>query len=57
MTDQEDVRRIAVLVRLPRVTRAQLERLLVEAWRCQAPRVLVKDGVATARARKRPSRR
>src|SRR5262249_155235 len=50
MTDQEDVRRIAVLVRLPRVTRAQFARLLREAWRWQAPRALVKDGVATARA-------
>jgi hypothetical protein len=28
----------AVLVRLPRVTVAQLRKLLFEAWRCQAPR-------------------
>jgi hypothetical protein len=32
----------AVLVRLPRVTRAQLQRLLEGAWRCQAPRGKVK---------------
>ena len=31
----------AVLVRLPKVTRAQLHKLLDEAWRCQAPRELV----------------
>ena len=35
----------AVLVRLPKVTRAQLRMLLVAAWRCQAPRHLV-EGVA-----------
>lgn len=28
----------AVLVRLPAVTSAQLRQLLVDAWRCQAPR-------------------
>lgn len=33
----------AVLVRLRRVTRAQLHKLLVDAWRCQAPRELVKE--------------
>jgi hypothetical protein len=32
----------AVLVRLPRVTRAQLQGLLEGAWRCQAPRGEVK---------------
>jgi len=47
----------AVLVRLPRVTRAQLHRLLVDAWRCQAPRALVSDSVTQARARTRRSRR
>lgn len=46
----------AVLVRLPTVTRTQLRKLIVDAWRSQAPRQLVKDGVA-ARPRKRPSRR
>ena len=30
----------AVLVRLPRVSVAQLRKLLFEAWRCQAPREL-----------------
>jgi len=31
----------AVLVRLPRVTPAQLRKLILDAWRCQAPRELV----------------
>jgi hypothetical protein len=31
----------AVLVRLPKVTQAQLHTLLEQAWRCQAPRRLV----------------
>jgi len=31
----------AVLVRLPKVTRAQLRKLILDAWRCQAPRELV----------------
>jgi hypothetical protein len=31
----------AVLVRLPKVSRALLRKLIVEAWRCQAPRRLV----------------
>jgi hypothetical protein len=43
----------AVLVRLPAVTRAQLRKLIFDAWRCQAPRQLVKDHEA-ARPRKRP---
>ena len=33
----------AVLVRLPEVRLAQLEELIVDAWRCQAPRVLVEE--------------
>jgi hypothetical protein len=32
----------AVLVRLRAVTRAELEELITEAWRCQAPPALVK---------------
>lgn len=56
VADQEDVRRIAltlpdtseaedraVLVRLPSIDVAELEELIVDAWRCQAPRALV-DG-------------
>ena len=42
----------AVLVRLPKVSRAQLHTLLVEAWKCQAPRELVTNGVPAARPRK-----
>ncbi len=42
----------AVLVRLPAVTRVQLRKLIFDAWRCQAPRQLVKDHEA-ARPRKR----
>jgi hypothetical protein len=30
----------AVLVRLPQVPLAQLEELIVDTWRCQAPRAL-----------------
>jgi hypothetical protein len=33
----------AVLVRLPRVTRPLLRKLIVDAWRCQAPRKLVEE--------------
>jgi hypothetical protein len=33
----------AVLVRLPAVTPAELEELLSEAWRCQAPKALVRQ--------------
>jgi hypothetical protein len=33
----------AVLVRLPRIEPEQLEELIVDAWRCQAPRALVKQ--------------
>jgi hypothetical protein len=46
----------AVLVRLPRVTLAQLRKLIFDAWRCQAPRQLVDDDAAP-RAHKRGSRR
>ena len=48
----------AVLVRLPRVTRAQLQKLLEDAWRCQAPRALSADGTRGASTRKtrRPRR-
>jgi len=46
----------AVLVRLPAVTRVQLRKLIFDAWRCQAPRQLVKDHEA-ARPGKRPQRR
>ena len=47
----------AVLVRLPKVTRAQLRPLIVEAWRCQAPPHLVKEDVIPTRPRKRSPRR
>jgi hypothetical protein len=43
----------AVLVRLRAVTPAQLHKLLVDAWRCQAPRTLV-EAAADARP---PARR
>lgn len=33
----------AVLVRLAEVDQAELRELLVEAWRCQAPKALVKE--------------
>lgn len=45
----------AVLVRLSAVTRVQLRKLLVDAWRCQAPRRLL-TGAAAARSRERPER-
>jgi hypothetical protein len=31
----------AVLVRLPEISAAELEELILDAWRCQAPRALV----------------
>jgi hypothetical protein len=46
----------AVLVRLPKVSLAQLRALLTSAWRCQAPAHLLKETVPfarPARARKR----
>jgi hypothetical protein len=46
----------AVLVRLPAVGEALLRKLVVDAWRCQAPRHLVKDDPASV-PRKRASRR
>lgn len=48
----------AVLVRLPRVTRAQLQKLLEDAWRCQAPRAPSADGTrgASTRETRRPRR-
>jgi hypothetical protein len=39
----------AVLVRLPRVTPAQLRKLILDAWRCQAPRELVARVTANGR--------
>lgn len=33
----------AVLVRLPAVSLTQLEELIVDGWRCQAPRALVEE--------------
>jgi hypothetical protein len=41
----------AVLVRLPVVTKAQLRKLISDAWHCQAPKELVQDG-ADAKPRK-----
>jgi hypothetical protein len=46
----------AVLVRLRKVTPAQLRKLLVDAWRCQAPRALV-DDTASARSPSPPDGR
>jgi hypothetical protein len=45
----------AVLVRLKKVTRAQLGQLLLEAWRCQAPKALVE--AEAARLPRRRARR
>lgn len=46
----------AVLVRLPKVTRAQLQKLLEDAWHCQAPRALLAERAREAppRPKKRP---
>jgi hypothetical protein len=46
----------AVLVRLPAVRVALLRRLIVEAWRCQAPPALARDEAAGP-PRKRRARR
>ncbi len=48
----------AVLVRLPKLTRAQLQKLLEDAWRCQAPRARSVDATRGVPARKarRPRR-
>jgi len=45
----------AVLVRLPAVTARELRPLIVEAWRCQAPRDLV-AGKPAAKQRARKTR-
>ena len=45
----------AVLVRLPKVTKAQLAKLIVEAWQCQAPAALAKS-LSTGPPRKRRPR-
>jgi hypothetical protein len=44
----------AVLVRLPAVKVALLRKLLVEAWRCQAPRELLQDEAASPSRKRRP---
>ena len=46
----------AVLVRLPVVTEAQLRKLIVDAWRCQAPAHLLKDD-PPVRPRRRAAKR
>jgi hypothetical protein len=46
----------AVLVRLRAVRMPLLRKLIVEAWRCQAPAALVKDGAVSQRIRRRPHR-
>ncbi len=46
----------AVLVRLPAARVALLRKLIVEAWRCQAPPALA-QGEAAARPKKRRARR
>lgn len=45
----------AVLVRLPKVRIAMLRKLIVEAWRCQAPAAVVRDEGAL-RTRRAPRR-
>lgn len=47
----------AVLVRLPRVTRAELRALLAEAWRCVAPKHLVEGDPPPRAPRQAASRR
>jgi|GEM_PF-180419 len=46
----------AVLVRLRAVRMPLLRKLIVEAWQCQAPAALVKDGAGSQRIRHRPRR-
>ena len=46
----------AVLVRLPAVRVALLRRLLVEAWRCQAPKELLREDAAGRPSKRRPRR-
>jgi hypothetical protein len=64
VADQEDVRRIALSLPgaseakgLPAVTKAQLGKLIADAWRCQAPPELLEAETAPARARRQPRRR
>ena len=45
----------AVLVRLPKVSLAQLRKLLFDAWQCQAPRQLLEKDAAPRPPRKRAS--
>jgi hypothetical protein len=47
----------AVLVRLSRVTRAQLGKLILEAWRCQAPAALAKSLSPIPPGKRRPRAR
>jgi hypothetical protein len=44
----------AVLVRLPKATRGQLQKLLEDAWRCQAPRARTDARTRGAPPRKAP---
>lgn len=46
----------AVLVRLPAITKAQLRKLIVDAWRCQAPSHLLQDDTPTGPRRRSPRR-
>jgi hypothetical protein len=46
----------AVLVRLPVVRVALLRKLIVEAWRCQAPPGLTQDEAAAPPRKRRPRR-
>jgi hypothetical protein len=46
----------AVLVRLRAVTKAQLAKLIVDAWHCQAPPPLVKDLASTGQRKRSPRR-
>ena len=46
----------AVLVRLPAVRVALLRKLLVEPWRCQAPKELLRDDAPSRPGKRRPRR-